>query len=267
MSTRPARVALGTVLPLVLIAALVGVIVKLASDRIVVAESCTAVVGETEAKLGLAEAQHASAIVAEAMRRGLSAERTTTALAVAWQEFGLDEPLADPRAIFGAEVGGEEYRDRAAVLTSALTGRSPAAFSCRLRPSSRDSEAAGTSGLTPRAAAALKAAEADLGDQRAGGFDPKGVRSGHMNGSAHYTGRAVDLFFRPVTKANRQTGWATAQWLVANAHRLELATVIYDGKIWTARRSAQGWREYTPPNGNTKNATLMHRDHVHLDVP
>ena len=87
-----------------------------------------------------------------------------------------------------------------------------------------------------------------------------------MDGSAHYTGRAVDVFYRPVNATNRRAGWATAQWIVANAERLEIATVIYDGRIWTARRSGQGWREYTPPNGSTANPTLMHRDHVHLDV-
>ena len=65
-----------------------------------------------------------------------------------------------------------------------------------------------------------------------------------MPGSAHYEGRAVDVFFRPVTKRNRAKGWATAQYLVAHADRLKVNTVIFDGWIWTHRRSFQGWREY-----------------------
>jgi hypothetical protein len=57
-----------------------------------------------------------------------------------------------------------------------------------------------------------------------------------------------------------------AHWLVINADRLGIATVIYDDQIWTARRSAGGWRSYTHPSGNTSDPTLRHLDHVHVDV-
>ena len=90
-----------------------------------------------------------------------------------------------------------------------------------------------------------------------------------MVGSAHYEGRAIDVFFRPITRQNRVRGWAMAQYLVANAERLELNTVIYDGRIWTARRSFQGWRTYRVNRSGRSAATmaiLEHRDHVHLDV-
>lgn len=163
----------------------------------------------------------------------------------------------------------EAYRKhevRARALASTLMGYSPAAFTCSLRGSSAERETVGARGLTPRAAEALAEVEAAFGEQSAGGFDPDGVSSGHSDGSAHYSGRAVDLFYRPVDADARREGWATAQWLVANADRLRVSTVIYDGKIWTARRSVQGWRDYSPPNANTDNPTLMHRDHVHLDV-
>jgi hypothetical protein len=53
---------------------------------------------------------------------------------------------------------------------------------------------------------------------------------------------------------------------VANAEHLAIRTVIYDGRNWTARRTMPGWRDYGPPGGATNDATLMHRDHVHLDV-
>jgi hypothetical protein len=90
-----------------------------------------------------------------------------------------------------------------------------------------------------------------------------------MRGSAHYEGRAVDVFFRPVNGRSRTRGWALAQYAVAHAERLSVETVIYDGRIWTSRRAAQGWRAYSPDtSGRTAKVAgiLEHRDHVHVDV-
>ena len=41
-----------------------------------------------------------------------------------------------------------------------------------------------------------------------------------MEGSAHYEGRAVDVFVRPISAANTKRGWAIAHYLVAQADRL-----------------------------------------------
>jgi hypothetical protein len=93
------------------------------------------------------------------------------------------------------------------------------------------------------------------------------VNEGHIEGSAHYEGRAIDIFFRPVAEANQRLGWQQALWAVAHAESLEVATVIFDRQIWTADRSVQGWRAYEHPSGPTDNAVLLHEDHVHVDVP
>jgi hypothetical protein len=159
-----------------------------------------------------------------------------------------------------------DHEPQARALASALMGHSAAAFTCSVRPGSYQAQRMGASGLTPRAALVLRELEESFGRQRTGGYAPGGVREGHVEGSAHYEGRAFDVFFRPVTATARRKGWAAAQWLVANAGRLGIATVIYDNRIWTARRSAQGWREYVPPGGPTDNPTLRHADHVHVDV-
>ena len=90
-----------------------------------------------------------------------------------------------------------------------------------------------------------------------------------MEGSAHYDGRAIDVFVRPVNRAdNRRRGWAIAQYLVAHAERLDVDHVIFDKRIWTAgRRSEQGWRDYDPGRrAPGDRAVLEHRDHVHVDV-
>jgi hypothetical protein len=159
-----------------------------------------------------------------------------------------------------------KHETRARALASSLMGYSKAAFTCAIRPDSVPDEEPGAKGLTPRAETALDAVQEAFGPQDTGGYAPGGVSTGHMENSAHYEGRAIDFFYQPVNATQRRDGWATAQWLVANAEHLDVGTVIYDGRIWTAGRSVQGWRAYTPPGGATDNATLMHRDHVHLDV-
>ena len=91
-----------------------------------------------------------------------------------------------------------------------------------------------------------------------------------MPGSAHYEGRAVDVFFRPVTKRNRAKGWAMAQYLVAHADRLErehgdLRRLDLDAP---AGRSRAGGSTTSDTSGRSPEvaAILEHRDHVHVDV-
>ena len=94
-----------------------------------------------------------------------------------------------------------------------------------------------------------------------------GVSSGHMEGSAHYEGRAIDIFVRPISKANNRRGWAIASYLVAHADRLLIDHVIFDDMIWSAGpRSEAGWRDYDPGDGPGDRKVLEHRDHVHVDV-
>jgi hypothetical protein len=124
----------------------------------------------------------------------------------------------------------------------------------------------GPLGLTSRAETVRVAMREVFGKQTLGGFEPKGVDSGHIDGSAHYEGRAIDVFLRPVTPEHQQRGWAQAAWTVAHAEQLSVATVIFDRSVWSARRSVSGWRDYEHPGGPTDNPILLHEDHVHVDV-
>ncbi|MGH1562043.1 hypothetical protein [Mumia sp. DW29H23] len=163
----------------------------------------------------------------------------------------------------------EAYADHEAygrALASALTGNSPGAFTCTLKAPGEGDATPGANGLTPPAEAVRVAVREGFGRLPTGGYAADGVSTGHSEGSKHYEGKAVDVFFRPVTDESRRQGWAVAQYLVANAHRLGIATVIFDAKIWTARRSPQGWRDYTVPDRSGDRAILEHRDHVHVDV-
>ncbi len=158
------------------------------------------------------------------------------------------------------------------VLASALSGYSQASFSCVVDEQHLAAQKMQADGLTARANAVKSAITSAYGDLPLGGFAPGGVTSGHMKGSAHYEGRAIDAFFRPVSGDNTRRGWALAHYLVANAVRLQIEHVIFDRRIWTAGAQSQdGWRRYTPPEltGSESSATLAileHRDHVHVDV-
>ena len=164
----------------------------------------------------------------------------------------------------------EQHEAGARALASALTGWSPGRFSCVVYAETGGTQRPTSSGLTPRAERVRQDLESAFGSLAVGGFAPGGVSTGHMPGSAHYDGRAIDVFVRPVDAANRRRGWAIASYLVAQASRLHINHVIFDGRIWTAGRSSEsGWRPYDPPRSSSSAATqaiLEHRDHVHVDV-
>ncbi len=168
----------------------------------------------------------------------------------------------------------EAYADHEAdgrAIASALSGYSPAAFTCVVDTVQPNGGEAAADGLTRRATDVRANLAEAFGDLQLGGFEPGGVTTGHMAGSAHYEGRAIDIFFRPVSDDNQRRGWVIAQYLVANAARLHIAHVIFDDRIWTAGAlSEQGWRDFDPagPDGVDPDtlAILEHRDHVHVDV-
>ncbi|HET7691001.1 MAG TPA: hypothetical protein VFK41_11500 [Nocardioidaceae bacterium] len=161
----------------------------------------------------------------------------------------------------------EDHAEGARALASALTGYSSARVSCVVDDQDFDAQDIGESGLTGRADAVRKDLEKAFGDLALGGFAPGGVSTGHMEGSAHYEGRAIDVFVRPISVENKRRGWVIAQYLVAHAKRLGVRHVIFDDRIWTSGRlSEAGWRDYDPPERSGDRRILEHRDHVHVDV-
>jgi hypothetical protein len=123
-----------------------------------------------------------------------------------------------------------------------------------------------TNGLTLRAQTMIFGVFAAYGGRPLGGFAPGGITTGHIENSAHYEGRAIDISFSPINHPNNQRGWLLAHWLVAHADYYQIATVIYDDVIWTNWRAPEAWRKYHHPWGDTKNPTLRHLDHIHVDV-
>lgn len=198
----------------------------------------------------------------------------------------LDQHQAEEAAsLFAAATGGRSGAratgatlarqlsisdDDASAVTAAFTGRVRAAVTCRHGgASTTETDRLDAHGLTPRAEAVRGVLRARFPGVPLGGFAPGGVHTGHMAGSAHYEGRAIDAFVRPVNARNKQAGWRLAHYLVAYADRLAITTVIFDDRIWTARRAADGWRDYSVATSGKPRAVvrvLEHRDHVHVDV-
>ena len=66
---------------------------------------------------------------------------------------------------------------------------------------------------------------------------------------------------------NKRRGWAIAGYLVAQADRLDVNTVIFDDRVWRIGNSADGWQDYRVPSGSKGDRQILeHRDHVHVDV-
>ena len=153
-----------------------------------------------------------------------------------------------------------DHEDDARVLASSLAGWSPSSLSCAVSPSGFPAEQPDESGFTPRAQS--------VGDELRTWFGADTPISTYQTSggtSTHDRGLALDVFFPMEDGSGGREGWAAAHWLVANAERLGIAVVIYDDKIWSARRGGQGWRDYQHPSGSTT-ATDRHLDHIHVDV-
>ena len=89
--------------------------------------------------------------------------------------------------------------------------------------------------------------------------------SDHPNGLAcDYTFGRLGTFPGPADIAQ---GWALAQWLRTYAGPLHVSYVIWQGRIWSAARTSEGWRPYsgggiydpTDPTGG-------HYDHLHASL-
>lgn len=222
---------------------------------------CRVPVGDGEIELSAAEGRSLTTLAGVAQRDGHGPQRLAGAVRAAL-DAGVEHDASTAAEALD-EPGGPPAPDDAA-LAEVLLGAGDERLSCRSGSPSVAAQDPGPIGLTIRAQAVVDELEEVLGPQSLGGFAPGGVSTGHIQRSAHYQGRAVDVFYRPVTDDSLRRGWVTAQWLSAHNERLEIATVIFDGRLWSARGS--GWRDYRHPSGVVGDETLDHLDHVHVDV-
>ncbi len=248
---------------LVLAAVLVATAVR---DREPVrSEYCVAEVGQTRAQIDIEQARWTTLMAAISQRRGLPPRATTIAIATAFQEskihnldygdrdsvglfqqrpsqgWGTREQVLNPRYSIGRFYDGlvkvkgyssmsiteaaqrvqrsaypgayAQHEDYARALASSLRGYSPAAFHCRIN------ETAG-------------GRSENVADDVASAFGDIRMQVGQRTLRLPLTGRAPDVEAR---------GWGLAHYAVGNATRLEISSVAFDGHVWTAEGSPNGW--------------------------
>ncbi len=236
-------------------------------------EGCTAVVEGPQVLLDTEQADNAALIAAIGVHPDLQARADSIALSTAYQEskivnvehgdrdslglfqqrpsqgLGTEAEILDPvhatNAFYDAleKIDGyetmriteaaqkvqrsafpEAYEDHAEdgrALASALTGYSRHAFTCVVRHDDGD------------AAGAVRTVREEMKNL----FDLTGTRSG---------AQGIDLPVASGTPESRRRGWAIASYLVAQANRLGIGEVRFDGKVWTAGSlSEDGWRDAT----------------------
>jgi hypothetical protein len=111
-----------------------------------------------------------------------------------YQDMPITEAAQEvQRSAFPDAYADHELDGR--TIASALTGYSEAAFSCAVSRDEGTPQDPAANGLTARANAVRRDMAKAFGALPLGGFAPGGVTSGHMSGSSHYEGRAVDVFF------------------------------------------------------------------------
>jgi len=129
-----------------------------------------------------------------------------------------------------------DHEPEARIMASALSGYSPAGFSCVLRPSQAAAQNVAAKGLTSRSRALAAAASKEAGRR-------KYVAVG--------SGGTTLRFTVPRTTGDRDA-WALAHWAVARANGLEVTRVDVADRRWDRAKSTDGWttRSETLTNGD-----------------
>ncbi len=95
--------------------------------------------------------------------------------------------------------------------------------------------------------------------------------------SEHYDGRAVDWMNSVRVKKEAAQAKTLISWLsaedgdgnaYANARRLGIMYMIWDGKIWGAYSADRGWRPYSSCADHPEKGwdSTCHRDHIHFSL-
>ncbi|MFC5662412.1 hypothetical protein ACFP3U_05385 [Kitasatospora misakiensis] len=161
-----------------------------------------------------------------------------------------------------------KHETKATLLASALTGREAAALNCVVRdfaaPDTDEEDASpAPAGATPATGAAAPRPDRAqvLSDRVRREFGRTVTPAAGYTSTIKGAENAVSLTPDPTAStdagpdAERQNGWAVAQWAVTQAQKLGIETVAYDGRIWRKAKSEDGWKPQ--PTGTSTKLVLV----------
>ncbi|MEU8550619.1 hypothetical protein AB0C81_27160 [Streptomyces roseoverticillatus] len=134
-----------------------------------------------------------------------------------------------------------KHEPDASLLSSALTGREAAAFTCTTSPS--DGKKGDVSAVRAKLRREFGTAAVPAADTLAAG---SGSGAGVAGGVAART-LSVPVPEKspgpgePAEGARERRGWQLASWAVAHATELRIERVSFGGRVWTAADSRKGW--------------------------
>ncbi|MFJ8042919.1 hypothetical protein ACIRBX_20740 [Kitasatospora sp. NPDC096147] len=124
-----------------------------------------------------------------------------------------------------------KHETNATLLASVLTGREPAALSCVVHDPAQTAAAAALDENGKPLPGPADRARREFG---------KLVTTSDVPPAGKDT-RTVLALTPQAGAAQKQTGWALAQWAVAQAADLGIGQVAYDGRVWQVDRPTEGW--------------------------
>ncbi|MCD9142583.1 hypothetical protein [Streptomyces albireticuli] len=128
-----------------------------------------------------------------------------------------------------------KHEPDASLLASGLTGRAAAAFSCTTSPG--DGRPGDPSAVRAKLRREFGATVApSVADGRGG------AGAGATAGGAAARTVTVPVRGTGAEGGPERQGWQLASWAVAHAAELRISRVSFDGRVWTAERSGDGWR-------------------------
>ncbi|MFF7730987.1 hypothetical protein [Streptomyces sp. NPDC008001] len=137
-----------------------------------------------------------------------------------------------------------KHEPDASLLSSALTGREAAAFSCTTSPS--DGKKGDAAAVRAKMRREFGAAAVPAAQTLAGSAGAAGSGAGAAGGAAARTltvpvPEKAAAPGEPVAGARERRGWQLASWAVAHASELRIERVAFGGRVWTAADSRDGW--------------------------
>ncbi len=160
-----------------------------------------------------------------------------------------------------------KHEANASLLTAALTGRHAAALNCTMGPGGPDGAPGDPEQVREQLAREfgpeVLGGEGEDGSVAAGtgggrskpGAAPGSASQGASEGASENLSAAEAAIVLPAASPER--GWELAHWAVAQAGQLRIGEISYGGRVWSAKRSEEGWRTAEEDGGSSAGSSAV----------